>query len=110
MQSFTVLDERPTLEILVLNGEHLTGSVNSVCDIVASNEYGPFETNISNIERVVSAVKNLTSKGPNRGPPHRPLNILSFNFERELFDEFLNIRLKRINRERLFESLQGAFL
>jgi hypothetical protein len=47
-----VLDEKPTLEILALNGEHLTDSVNSVCDIVASNEYGPFETNISNIERV----------------------------------------------------------
>ena len=38
------------------------------------------------------------------------LNILAFDFERELFDEFLNIWLKRIDRERLVEYLQGAFL
>jgi hypothetical protein len=37
------------------------------------------------------------------------LNILSFDFERELFSQFPNIRLKRIDRERLVENLQGVF-
>src|ERR1700730_2643064 len=40
----------------------------------------------------------------------RALNILPFDLAGELFDEFLNIRRERINRERLFENLQGAFV
>ena len=35
--------------------------------------------------------------------------LLPFDFERELFAAFLNIRRERINPERLFENLQGAF-
>jgi hypothetical protein len=52
MQSFSVLDETPTIEFVPLNGEHLTGHVSSDCIIRANNEFGPFEANIRTIERV----------------------------------------------------------
>ena len=52
MQSFAVLDEKPTIEIVAFNGEHLTGGVSSNCGITTNTEVGRFETNISNIERV----------------------------------------------------------
>jgi hypothetical protein len=35
--------------------------------------------------------------------------LLPFDFEHELCAPFLNIRRERINLERLFENLQGAF-
>jgi hypothetical protein len=52
MQSFSVLDETPTIEFVPLNGEHLTGHVSSDCIIRANNEFGPFEANVRTIERV----------------------------------------------------------
>lgn len=52
MQSFSVLDETPTIECVPLNGEHLTGHVSSDCIIRANNEFGPFEANVRTIERV----------------------------------------------------------
>jgi hypothetical protein len=52
MQSFSVADDKPTIEIIVLNGEHLTGGVDSLCHIYAANEFGDFKTSIGNIERV----------------------------------------------------------
>jgi hypothetical protein len=38
------------------------------------------------------------------------LNILPFDFERELFGQFPYIRLKRINAEHFVENLQSAFV
>ena len=53
MQSFAVLDEKPTIEVVPLNGSLLTGRVDTSCGIQAVNDLGPFETKINNIERVV---------------------------------------------------------
>lgn len=38
------------------------------------------------------------------------LNILPFDFERELFGQFPYIGLKRINAEHFVENLQSAFV
>lgn len=38
------------------------------------------------------------------------LNILPFDFERELFGQFPYIRLQRINAEHFVENLQSAFV
>jgi hypothetical protein len=52
MQSLSVLDETPSIEVVPLNGEHLRGHVKDDCDITANNEFGSFEANVRTIERV----------------------------------------------------------
>jgi hypothetical protein len=52
MQGFAMLDEKLTIQIVPLDGEHLTGRIDPGCGIHAINEFGPFDTLILNTERV----------------------------------------------------------
>jgi hypothetical protein len=52
MQSFSVIDDKPTVKVIVIKGDQLTAVLNANCGIYAVNEYGRFQARISNIERV----------------------------------------------------------